>query len=68
MKQRTLLKVIVDMARINNMRIVSEAVETADVQNLVQTMGVDYIQGFFYAKPMPEDELVSMAFKSSSES
>lgn len=59
-KQRTLLKVIVDMARINNMRIVAEGVETAEVQEFVRTMGVDYIQGFFYAKPMPEDELVSM--------
>lgn len=60
MKQRTLLKVIVDMARINNMRIVAEGVETVDVQELVGTMGVDYIQGFFYAKPMPEDELVAL--------
>ena len=35
------------------------------VRDLVRAAGVDYIQGVFYAKPMPEDELAAMlaAFK-----
>ena len=60
MKQRTPLKVIVDMARINNMHIVAGGVETVDVQELVGTMGVDYIQDFFHVKPIPEDERVAL--------
>lgn len=64
-KQRTLLKAVVDMARINGMAIVAEGVETEEVRDLVRAAGVDYIQGVFYAKPMPEDELAAMlaAFK-----
>ncbi|WP_294623449.1 bifunctional diguanylate cyclase/phosphodiesterase [uncultured Bilophila sp.] len=57
-KQHALLKAIVDMARINGMAIVAEGVETAEVRDIVQASGVDYIQGFFYAKPMPEEELI----------
>lgn len=56
-KRRALLEAAVDMARLNGMAIVAEDVETAEVQELVQAVGVDYIQGFLYAKPMPEDEL-----------
>lgn len=59
-KQCTLLKAIVDIARICSIDIVAEGVETAEVRDIVQASGVDYIQGFFYAKPMPEDELVLM--------
>ena len=64
-KQRTLLKAVVDMARINGMTIVAEGVETEEVRDLVRAAGVDYIQGVFYAKPKPEDELAAMlaAFK-----
>ncbi len=40
------------------MKIVVEGVETEDVANKVIDMGCDYIQGFYYARPMPEEHLL----------
>jgi len=40
------------------MIIVVEGVETLDDVNHVTELQADYIQGFYYAKPMPESELI----------
>ena len=39
------------------MQVVAEGVETEEQRKLVVDFGVDQIQGFYYAKPMPEDEM-----------
>lgn len=41
------------------LRIVAEGVETKEQQEIIQNMGADYIQGFYYARPMPKDDLVA---------
>jgi diguanylate cyclase (GGDEF)-like protein len=49
---RKLLVAMVSMARGLGFRIVVEGVETAEQQNLLMAMGVDYLQGYFIARPM----------------
>ena len=39
------------------MKVVAEGVETEEQRRLITDFGVDQIQGFYYAKPMPEDEM-----------
>ena len=39
------------------MKVVAEGVETEEQRRLVVDFGVDQIQGYFYAKPMPEEEM-----------
>lgn len=39
------------------MKVVAEGVETEEQRKLVVDFGVDQIQGFYYAKPMPEAEM-----------
>lgn len=39
------------------MKVVAEGVETEEQRKLVVDFGVDQIQGFYYAKPMPEVEM-----------
>lgn len=39
------------------MTVVAEGVETEEQRRLVVDFGIDQIQGFYYAKPMPEDEM-----------
>ena len=39
------------------MKVVAEGVETEEQRRLVVDFGVDQIQGFYYAKPMPETEM-----------
>lgn len=36
-----------------------ESVETADELEVVQTLGVTYAQGYFFARPAPSDDLVA---------
>ncbi len=39
--------------------IVCEGVETAEQLNQLSSLGVDFIQGYYFSKPLPEDKFVS---------
>ncbi|CAD5265085.1 Diguanylate cyclase/phosphodiesterase (GGDEF & EAL domains) with PAS/PAC sensor [Alteromonas sp. 38] len=38
-------------------KTIAEGIETLDQMNHIKTLGVDFIQGFLYAKPMPLSDL-----------
>ena len=38
------------------MQVVAEGVETEEQRQLVYDFGVDQIQGYYYSKPLPEEE------------
>ncbi len=46
------------MLRDIQMKIVAEGVETEEVAKKVIEMGCDYIQGYYYARPMDKDRLM----------
>lgn len=56
-KQYALLRSIVEMASINELSVVAEGVETLAEQQAIAGSGVHYIQGYYYARPMPGEEL-----------
>lgn len=56
-KQRALLHSIVEMARINALTVVAEGVEEREQQRLIAASGVQYIQGFYYARPLAQEKL-----------
>lgn len=58
-KQHALLKSIVEMAAINGLLIVAEGVETDAEQEIIAGSGVQYIQGYYYARPMKGEVLDS---------
>lgn len=45
--------------KVLGMKVIAEGVETEEQKRLVTEFGVDQIQGFYYAKPMTEEELIS---------
>ena len=50
------LQFIMELARWMHLGVVAEGVETREqLERLIET-GCDYVQGYFYAKPMPERE------------
>ena len=57
-KQRTLLNCIVEMSKVNALTVVAEGVENEEEQKGIADAGVQYIQGYYYARPMPEDALI----------
>lgn len=56
-KQHTLLKSIVDMPLVNDLIVVDEGVECEAEQKIIASAGVQFIQGFYYASPMPGEKL-----------
>lgn len=47
---------IIVMASKLGMKSIAECVETDAQKNLLKGFGCDYVQGYFYAKPMPEED------------
>lgn len=52
---RALTETIVLMGKKFGMSIIAEGVETSDQAKYINNLGVNYAQGYFYAKPMQED-------------
>lgn len=50
---RSLVQAIIHIASAMGLKTVAEGVEDADVVAILQELGVDYLQGYHYARPMP---------------
>ncbi len=48
------VKNIIEYARMNNIQVLAEGVETSNEMKMVIDLGVDYIQGFYTGRPTPE--------------
>lgn len=55
-RQKSILSAITTMARDLNIKIVVEGVETEENVMLMKEYGLAVAQGYYYAKPMPQDE------------
>ena len=51
-----LSRIIVDLAKKMKMQVVQEGVENEEMFKRVVDMGVDVVQGYYYAKPLPLEE------------
>ncbi len=51
-----ILKHTVEMLKSLKKRIVVEGVETREMAKLLIDMGCDYLQGYYYQKPIPADK------------
>ena len=57
-KIRTVLKHTILMLKEIGMEIVVEGVETKETLEEFAKMGCDFIQGYYFSKPLPEQEFV----------
>ncbi len=58
-EDNVIVKTIIQMAKSLNLRTIAEGVEKKEIVDVVQDYGCDEIQGFYFAKPMPNDEFVA---------
>lgn len=52
---RSALKFSMQLARLMNLKTVAEGVETEAQRDRISDLGGDYIQGYYYSKPLPKD-------------
>lgn len=50
-------KVIVQIANEFNLKVITEGVETKEQVEYVKSIGCNYIQGYYYSKPLIFDDL-----------
>lgn len=60
---QSLVRAISEVARALGKQTVAEFVESAAVLKLVQTLGIDYAQGYFVGRPLPLEEILAVASK-----
>jgi len=56
--EAAMLHGLVVMARNLNIKLVAEGIETSSQARAVQDLGCEYMQGYFFARPMPADDVV----------
>ena len=55
-RRRKVLEACINLAKNLGYITISEGVETLEQLHALKSLGVDIIQGFYYSKPLPEDE------------
>jgi diguanylate cyclase (GGDEF)-like protein len=56
---RAVVRAVVDIAHTLGMRVVAEGVEQEDQHSVLLGLGVDEVQGYLHARPMPECDLAA---------
>lgn len=62
-KMWIVLQNTVEMLKNMEMDIVVEGIETKELVELLSEMKCDYIQGYYFSKPIPEDEFIDFILK-----
>ena len=61
---RNILSFIVSLAKWMNLLVVAEGVETREQLEILRNMDCNYVQGYYYAKPMPHEEFTKILLQS----
>ncbi len=56
--KQVVVDAIIQMSHRLKMKVVAEGVESAQQVELLKEMGCNYIQGYYYSKPLPINELI----------
>lgn len=56
-KNMALVKVIIDLAHTFEMKVCAEGVENEEEVRILDLMGCDYLQGFHFNQPLPEEKV-----------
>ena len=59
-KAEKLLSSVISMLKAIGAKIVAEGIETEEMAEYLTDKGVDYLQGYFFSKPVPEDTFVEI--------
>lgn len=55
-KSNNILIALIDLAHHLDMKVIAEGVETKEQADFLKNYGCDYLQGFYFSKPIPREE------------
>jgi EAL domain-containing protein (putative c-di-GMP-specific phosphodiesterase class I) len=56
---RILIETVIAYAHHSGEKVIAEGVETKAQLDILKEMGCDYVQGYYFCKPLPLNELVA---------
>ena len=62
-KDMKMVQLMIDIARFMNIPVIAEGVETKEQYDLLKKSGCDIIQGYYFSKPVPEEEFEKLIEK-----
>ena len=62
-KAKHVVRAVIGMAHGMNLKVVAEGIETETEAGTMHGEGIDYIQGYYYARPLPEVEFLEFIRK-----
>lgn len=66
-KAKYVMDAATDMIKGMNLKIVSEGIETEEQFKTMHELGINYIQGYYFSKPLPEKEFLEFMLKAKEE-
>lgn len=55
---RMVLENTIAMFKAINLKVVAEGIEDLEMAEMITAMGADYLQGYYFSKPVPKDKLI----------
>lgn len=62
-KAKYIMDAAMNMIRGMDLKIVSEGIETEEQFRTMENLGINYIQGYYFSKPLPADEFIEFIKK-----
>lgn len=62
-RSKIILSAMIKMAKELDMKVIMEGVETKEQRDFLECAGCDYIQGYYYERPIPVDKYVEKYIK-----
>ncbi|MBF0371910.1 MAG: PAS domain S-box protein [Alphaproteobacteria bacterium] len=58
-----IVRAIVDLSHTLGMKVVAEGAERAEESDLLRALGCDFVQGYYFGRPVPSEEIETMLAK-----
>lgn len=55
---RMVLENTIAMFKDINLKVVAEGIEDSEMADIITAMGADYLQGYYFSKPVPKEEVI----------
>ena len=55
---QSIVRTIIELGRNLDLKLIAEGVEELDQQRVLQSMGCDEIQGYYFSRPLPEQDFI----------